>query len=94
MAHAVRAVTGRQAGETGPVAGGELRKKKQSRPPTSKKGGVVMMKNKNSHGLTTLLSPVALRMELLGAVALVLVAGRILPGFGKLLRQFYMLLFP
>ena len=90
MATAIQAATGNDVGH-------EL-EKKEPRPPMSRKGGVVMMKNTdtNSHGFsfTTLLSPAALRVELLGVVALVLVAGRMLPGFAKLLRQFSMFLFP
>jgi len=54
-----------------------------------------MEQNSHSQGLrfTALLSPAALRIELLGAVALVLVLGRILPDFGKLLLQFSQFLF-
>jgi hypothetical protein len=44
-------------------------------------------------GFQDLLSPAALRIELLGAVALVLAAGRIFPEVGALLRQFSALLF-
>ncbi len=49
-----------------------------------------------SHGFSfaTLLSPAALRIELLGAVILVLVAGRLLPGFAEVLRQFSRFFFP
>lgn len=54
------------------------------------------MKNTNSLGFsfTTLLSPAALRIELLGAVILVLLAGRMLPGFATVLRQFSQFFFP
>ncbi len=54
-----------------------------------------MEQNHQNHHLsfTSLLSPAALRIELLGVVALVLVLGRISPDFGKLLQQFSQLLF-
>lgn len=52
-----------------------------------------MQQNSLSLRLTALLSPAALRIELLGAVALVLLLGRIVPDFGKLLQQFSQLLF-
>lgn len=54
-----------------------------------------MEQNHQNHhlGLAALFSPVALRLELLGAVALVLALGRISPDFGKLLQQFSQLLF-
>lgn len=54
-----------------------------------------MQQNIHSQGLrlNVLLSPAALRIELLGVVALVLVLGRISPDFGKLLQQFSQLLF-
>jgi hypothetical protein len=76
-------------------AGDELQKE-NSRPSNAKEGGSIKMKqNSHSQGLrlTALLSPAALRLELLGAVALVLVLGRISPDFGKLLQQFSQLLF-
>jgi hypothetical protein len=43
--------------------------------------------------ISALFSPAALRIELLGIVTLVLILGRILPDFGKLLLQFSQLLF-
>jgi hypothetical protein len=76
-------------------AGSELHKG-NPRPPIAKEGGIIRMEqNSHSQGLrfTALLSPAALRIELLGAVALVLVLGRILPDFGKLLLQFSQFLF-
>jgi hypothetical protein len=74
-------------------AGRELQKG-NSRPPTAKEGGIIKMEQ-NSQGLrlNILLSPAALRIELLGIVALVLILGRILPDFGKLLLQFSQFLF-
>jgi hypothetical protein len=74
-------------------AGSELQKE-NSRPPKAEKGGIIKMRQ-NSHNLrlASLLSPAALRIELLGAVALVLVLGRLLPDFGKVLQQFSQLLF-
>ncbi|HET9212047.1 MAG TPA: hypothetical protein VFR03_16710 [Thermoanaerobaculia bacterium] len=74
---------------------GELQTEK-SRPSRPKEGGIETMEqnHQNPHlRLTDLFSPAALRIELLGAVALVLVLGRISPGFGKLLQQFSQLLF-
>jgi hypothetical protein len=73
---------------------GDQFQKENSRPPKAKKGGIIRMRQ-NSHSLklTSLLSPAALRIELLGAVALVLVLGRILPDFGKVLLQFSQFLF-
>jgi hypothetical protein len=62
----------------------------------SKKGSDVMLKSSHEvqgFGVADLLSPAALRIELLGAVALVLAAGRIFPEVGELLRQFSALLF-
>jgi hypothetical protein len=78
MATAIRAATGEDLGH-------EL-ERKEARP----------MKNTHSSGfsLTTLLSPAALRIELLGAVTLVLVAGRLLPGVATVLRQFSQFFFP
>jgi hypothetical protein len=76
-------------------AGRELQTEK-SRPSKSREGGIgTMEQNHQNHhlGLTALFSPVALRFELLGAVALLLVLGRISPDFGKLLLQFSQLLF-
>lgn len=74
-------------------AGRELQTR-NSRPPIAEEGGIRKMKlNNHSQGLTVLLSPAALRIELLGIVALVLVLGRMLPDFGKLLAQFSQLLF-
>ena len=93
MATAIQAATGDDLGYEQKKAGHEL-EKKETRPPTLRKGGVVMMKNTNSHGFSFLLSPAALRVELLGAVALVLVAGRLLPGFATVLRQFSTFFFP
>ncbi|MFL6261846.1 MAG: hypothetical protein ACJ76Y_19280 [Thermoanaerobaculia bacterium] len=54
-----------------------------------------MEQNSHSQGLsfTVLLSPAALRIELLGIVALVLLLGRLLPDFGRLLLQFSQFLF-
>ena len=74
-------------------AGSELQKG-NLRPPTAKEGGIIKMEQ-NSHrqGLNVLLSTVALRIELLGIVALVLLLGRILPDFGKLLLQYSQFLF-
>jgi hypothetical protein len=76
-------------------AGRELQTER-SRPSKPKEGGIgIMEQNHQNHPLsfTALLSPAALRLELLGAVALVLVLGRISPDFGKLLQQFSQLLF-
>ena len=74
-------------------AGDELQKK-DSRPSKAKEGGFIkMQQNSHSLRLTSLLSPAALRIELLGAVALVLILGRLLPDFGKLLLQFSQFLF-
>jgi len=63
-------------------------------PPTVKKGGVVMMHD-HSHGDSNhvLLSRRALRIELIGAVAVTLLIGRLVPEFGALLRQVVTLLF-
>jgi len=76
------------------IKAGSERQKGNSRPPKAKEGGIIKMRQ-NSHSLklTSLLSPAALRIELLGAVALVLVLGRILPDFGKVLLQFSQFLF-
>src|SRR3954447_15458028 len=73
-------------------AGDELQKE-SSRPFKAKEGGIIKMQQNSGLRLSVLLSPVALRLELLGIVALVLVLGRILPDFGKLLQQFSQLLF-
>ena len=76
-------------------AGRELQTKK-SRPSKPEEGGIgTMEQNHQNHHLrlTALFSPAALRIELLGVVALVLVLGRISPDFGKLLLQFSQLLF-
>jgi hypothetical protein len=74
-------------------ASSELQKE-HSRPPKAEKGGILKMRqNSYSLRLASLLSPAALRIELLGIVALVLVLGRISPDFGKLLQQFSQLLF-
>jgi hypothetical protein len=55
------------------------------------------MKTEQSHGqgfrIAALLSPAALRIELLGIVAFVLVLGRISLDFGRALQQFSQLLF-
>jgi hypothetical protein len=83
---AVKAATSRDAGKV----------QSESRPPTQGKGDVVMMNhNHTSRGFSfsAMLSPVALRLELCGLVALVLALGRIVPEFGKRLRQFSSLLF-
>jgi hypothetical protein len=73
---------------------GDQPQKEDSRSLKAKEGGFIKMEQ-NSHTLKTpsLLSPAALRIELLGAVALVLILGRIVPDFGKLLQQFSQLLF-
>jgi hypothetical protein len=74
----------------GRIVGNEL-------PPRPKEGGIVMMKQyENNHGFrpAALLSPAALRIELLGIVTLVLILGRSLPEFGKLLLRFSAVLFP
>jgi len=57
---------------------------------------IVTTKQNHSQGFrfTALLSPAALRIELLGVVALVLILGRISPDFGKLILQFSQLLLP
>jgi hypothetical protein len=73
-------------------AGQELQKK-EPRPSTPKEGGIVTMEQNHGIRFTTLLSPAALRIELMGIVALVLILGRILPDFGKLLLQFSQFLF-
>jgi hypothetical protein len=76
-------------------AGDDLQKE-TSWPSKAKEGGIIkMQQNSHSQGLrlNVLLSPAALRIELLGVVALVLLLGRISPDFGKLLRQFSQLLF-
>lgn len=85
MATAIQAATGDDLGYEPKKAGHEL-ERKEARP----------MKNTNSPGFsfTTLLSPAALRIELLGAVILVLLAGRMLPGFATVLRQFSQFFFP
>jgi hypothetical protein len=67
-----------------------------SRSSKSREGGIgIMEQNNQSHhlGLTALFSPTALRIELLGVVAFVLLLGRLSPDFGKLLLQFSQLLF-
>lgn len=96
MATAVRAVTGNQTGPIEPVTGEELRKKKNTRPPTSKKGGVVMTRHnhQNRRHAFSLLSPLALRLELIAAVAIVLIFGRSMPEFGSVLRRVSELFLP
>ena len=90
MATSVPAATGNDARE-------ELRRAKdKSRPPASKKGGVVMrQKNNHSHrsSMRALLSPRALRFELTGVVAIVLILGKTVPAISSLLRQFSSFLF-
>jgi hypothetical protein len=76
-------------------AGRELQTEK-SWPSKPKEGGIGTMEQNHQSPhlrLTALFSPAALRIELLGVVALVLVLGRISPDFGKLLQQFSQLLF-
>ena len=91
MATAVRAITGKQVGSIGPATGEKSHtKKKKTGPPTSsKKGGVDIMRHtqRNSHHQYSLLSPLALRLELIAAVAIVLIFGRSMPEFGSVLRQ-------
>jgi hypothetical protein len=77
MGTAVHAVTGRDAGK-------ELFKKESGAAMTNKTQG---------HSLNILLSPTALRVQLIGLVVLALVAGRLFPEFGRLLQQFSALLF-
>ena len=66
-----------------------------SRVGTPEKGAVAMKQNHLDPGLrfATLLSPAALRLELLGIVTVVLIAGRSLPAFGRLLLQYSQFLF-
>jgi len=56
------------------------------------KGGDLVEREQAQHNresrVSALFSPAALRIELLGIVALVLILGRISPDFGKLLLQF------
>ena len=86
MGMAVQAANGREAGSG-------------LRPTTHQKGGVTMIKQQIHHdhpkggGFAALLSPAALRIELVGLVTVTLIAGRLLPDFGRLLRQFSELLF-
>jgi hypothetical protein len=94
MSTAVRAVTGDQTGPIGSGTGEELRKKKTG-PPTLKKGGVVMMRpDHDAKHEFSLLSPLALRLELIAAVAIVLVLGRSMPEFGSVLRRVSELFLP
>jgi hypothetical protein len=65
---------------------------RETQTPTSMKGGVPMMKN-DSNVLSLLLSPRVLRMELIGAVVATILFGRLIPTFGRLLREVTTLLF-
>ncbi|HEV7508638.1 MAG TPA: hypothetical protein VGS07_27410 [Thermoanaerobaculia bacterium] len=94
MATAVRAVTGNQTGPIGSGTGEKLRKKKKTGPPTLKKGGVVMMRHNHQRHEFSLLSPLALRLELIAAVAIVLIFGRSMPEFGSVLRRVSELFLP
>jgi hypothetical protein len=66
-----------------------------NRVDTPEKGDVAMKQSRSDLGLrfTSLLSPAALRMELLGIVLVVLLAGRSMPSLGKVLLQYSQFLF-
>lgn len=80
------------AAEISMKADKELQTEK-SWPSKPKEGGIRTMEQNHHLRITSLFSPAALRIGLLGIVALVLILGRISPDFGKVLLQFSQLLF-
>ena len=64
-----------------------------NRVDTPEKGDVAMKQSRSDLGLANLLSPAALRIELLAIVTVVLLAGRSLPSLGRLLLQYSQFLF-